>query len=172
MTKKSSESGFNLEREIERFAAYLRDKQARQDWLNDSFYDPESFKSKLDSIERKLDGAVNDLIEVTTHFRFGRMDRFSHCDSRLSKSLSDAQDAVAAVRISKREVSILHSRTRAQELQRSAVKLAYSLVGRISTRQVRGVAVRIMDKAGIHPPDASTITEWRKEIENENSNVK
>ena len=166
----------DLDSEIERCAQYLREKQAqqgREQTTEKPFYDHSSLLAKLDWAEHDLAAAVAHLQDLHGHFVLGCMEPFSRHEMRVSRSYECATEALSEIRITKREVKIFHTQnTREMALQKSAARLAYSICGVSAPRSVREVSKRIMDKAGLSNPEASTLSKWLLEFRQDDRTVK
>ena len=180
---KNSQDGLNpvldLDREIDSCVRYLLERQEREWLAGQSFYGYDGLLSKLDSAERSLADAVKHLQDLRTHFEFGRMEAFRLSDRSVRGSYESAQTALAGVVIAKHEVKIEHhnrassgEKTQTKVLQKSAARMAYAIAGNHGRGEARKLAVRIMDKANLGNPEASTLTRWLAEFKRDDGNVK
>lgn len=183
----------NLDHQIERSAQYLIEKNQRDAEENKAQYGHQSLLAELDSVRGDIASAVNRLGKLSVHFAAGPilttdfnklgwsspngvptlgMGPFVAHEKRLLRTLHKSQDALAEIIILISEVKIFHTRkTRALDLQKSATRLAYAIVGDRIRGQARTVAIRIMDKANLGNPDKSSLTGWLKEFREEGAEL-
>ena len=177
---------FDLDGEIERCSKYLLEKQQREIDANKSQYGYGDFLAELCSVKKDIDSALKRLDRLSAHFEAGPvltadftklgwsspgglktlgMGVFSDHHGRLVRTRDLELNASVEMNIMISEVKILHRRkTRALDLQKSAARLAYAIVGDRIKGQARKVAIQIMDKANLGNPDKSSLTGWIKEF--------
>lgn len=170
---------FDLDREVERCARYLLEKQESERLTGEALYDYSGLLSKLDSTERELSDAVKHLQNLCESFEFGRIEDFSLCEPRVRRSYESALTALVELRIAKIEVKIQHGgrsghgeKTQLKVLQKSAARLAYAIAGNRVRGEARKLAIRIMDKANLGNPETSSLTRWLSEFRRDDGNVK
>lgn len=155
---------------------YLLGKKEQDQYLAGApSFDYCGFLAKLDSAKSALDVAAKHLQRLETDLVLGRLDAYQLSAHRIHSAYEGTMNALAEIQITTSETKLLHApTTRALSLQKSAVHLAYSLVGDRVRGQARAVATEIMDGAKLNDPhpDASTLTKWLKEIRTERANVK
>ena len=133
-----------------------------------SQHDYQGFMSELDSSLREIQAAMDRVHDLDTHFAFDRLIPFDRVSNRVTKAGALLSEAWAEIRCSQVELmATTRTNTRGLDLHKYAVRLAYALVGRTAPRRTREIARRIMDKAGLNPPDEKSLSNWIKEIKAE-----
>lgn len=171
-----------LEDWIESSARYLQDLALRERFYSRpsiasleghpdrhlSHHDFDGFMVELLAIEHDLDAACRRLNALRGHFSFGRLQPFDAVHSRIEEAGRLSSEAWASVRIAQNETRLEHPpKTRKLSLQQSATRLAFGAVGGSEHRRARDIAKRIMQKAGLQEPDEKTISNWIRELKNE-----
>jgi len=151
---------------VNKCAEYLIAKNKREIYYSKSFYDKLSLLAKLDSAENALNIALKHLIDLDTHFQLGRMLKFDDYSPDIHEMYKLTVDAWVKIHVTCHTIQVKNQpRNRSMELQKSAVRLAYSSLTKPAARgAVRKMSIEIMDKAGIENPDDSTISKWIKEF--------
>lgn len=177
MKKLQNTSGLSdaeLKLEIAGSIEYLLEKKARDQFLTGTHsFDYGGFLAKLGSAESGLQAAVKHLRRLETDFALGNLDAYQLSAHRIHSAYEGAMNALAEIQIATNETKLFHTpATREMGLQKSAARLAYSLVGDRKKGQARAVAIEIMDGANLENPEKSALTKWFKEFRTENANVK
>lgn len=146
-------------------AEYLIEKNTREIYYSESFYDKLGLLAKLDSAENALNIALKHLTDLETHFQLGRMLKFDNYSPDIHEMYKLTSDAWVKIHVTCHTIQVENQpRNRSMELQKSAVRLAYASLTKPERGAVRKMAIEIMDKAGIENPDDSTISKWIKEF--------
>ena len=158
----------DIERKVQGIVQYLQERRSREARTGQTFHDRPALAIELDSILEDLSRATTRLAALFSHFELGRMDQFIGIHGRVAKSDKAAMDAWVHAWCAKQELTVEHpQRTRSLDLQRSAVKLSVACFDRLGKGVARKQSKRIMQLAGLHEPDASSITKWIREFRDE-----
>ena len=158
----------DIEREVQGIVQYLQERRDREARMGQTFHDRPALAIELDSILEDLNRANKRLDALTSHFAMGRLDQFSDIEEKVVKARGAAMDAWVNAWCAKQELVVQHpQRTRSLDLQRAAVNLSVACFDRLGRGIASKQAKRIMHLAGLHEPDASSITKWMKEFRGE-----
>ncbi|MFO7582919.1 hypothetical protein [Guyparkeria sp.] len=156
---------------IKESAAYIKEKQRRDDWMTGRDLDSEQgltlrdeMKSRLEDAERKADALLQDMIRLRRETVLGRAGIvFGEIQARIHAAHKHTVAAKGEIRRALREC-VPAPRTREKVAHRSAVRLA---VGYDAGPNARSMALEIMEKAGLEPPSHAALTAWLKEAREE-----
>lgn len=154
-----------IDQDVSGIVQYLLEKKGLDSALAQSFHDRASMAVELDSILEDLDRATSRANALYTHFQLGSLYPFN----RVEKIVIECREAVMTARtlawIAKHEFLLLHpQRTKAMDLQRSAVRLAVAYFDHLGRGKARKYSKIIMQKANLVEPEESSITRWIKEF--------
>lgn len=133
------------------------------------FHDYDGVMSELDSLERDINSALRRITNLHTHFCMGELIPFEGTHNDIVRARDALWTAWSSVTKAKQDTREMHPPPgKALSLQKAATRLATGpfAVGD-GFRSVRALAKRIMIEAKLPVPDEKTITNWIRELKDD-----
>ena len=133
------------------------------------FHDYDGFMSELDSLEREISSSLSRATNLDKHFRMGELIPFEHAQKDIERVKNALKNALVSVNQAEHDTREMHPPPgKALSLQKAATRLATGpfAVGE-GFRSVRALAKRIMIEAKLPIPDEKTITNWIRELKDD-----
>lgn len=133
------------------------------------YYNYDGVMSEFDSLEREIKVALSRITNLDKHFCMGELIPFEHTHNDIVRAKDALRAALSSVTTAKQDTREKHPPPgKGLSLQKAATRLATGpLAAGDGLRSVRNLAKRIMIEAQLTIPDEKTITNWIRELREE-----